>query len=263
MEEISVKGENYVKASVLAKKFGYTSDYVGQLCRSGQVKATLLGRSWYVNEESLLRHRKGRYRSSLAKTKESVRKTAEERVQTARPLHARRLIRYIPDEAELLPEIKREFSAKAEKEPRNIVNKPYLSERFDDLSALFGVRPQPSFEAGAVPEKRPAIPPRPRPVVRTIPSLRPIDIKPRAAAAPEPELRLPAPATDPRPAPRRGLGVLFLAIFVIELGLITVSLGLEKKFATIADGTDVVVYNFNPQLVVDSFKSLTVRLLGN
>jgi len=95
MEEISFKGENYVKASVLAEKYGYTSDYVGQLCRSDQVRATLVGRSWYVNEESLLEHRKGRYRSTLAKSKELVRKLAEEKTRhLQRPTNVKRLVRY-------------------------------------------------------------------------------------------------------------------------------------------------------------------------
>ena len=78
MEEISVNGETYVKASVLAKNFGYTADYIGQLCRSGQVKATLVGRSWYVNEDSVREHRKGRYRSNSAKAKDHLRQTVED-----------------------------------------------------------------------------------------------------------------------------------------------------------------------------------------
>src|SRR5690606_14933679 len=84
MEEISVNGEIYTKASILAKNFGYTADYIGQLCRSGQVKATLVGRSWYVNEDSVRQHRKGRYRSNAAKAKDHVRQVVEDRVVKSR-----------------------------------------------------------------------------------------------------------------------------------------------------------------------------------
>lgn len=57
METINHNGALYVKASVLAKRFHYTSDYIGQLCRANKVDATLVGRAWFVNESSLVTHR--------------------------------------------------------------------------------------------------------------------------------------------------------------------------------------------------------------
>ena len=68
MNSVSVDGKNYVKAKVLARNLGYTGDYVGQLCRAGKVDAQLVGRSWYVNEESLKEHKQGRYRSNAKET---------------------------------------------------------------------------------------------------------------------------------------------------------------------------------------------------
>jgi len=53
MNTVVIDGVTYTKASVLAKKFRYTTDYVGQLCRSQRVDAQLVGRSWYVSEISL------------------------------------------------------------------------------------------------------------------------------------------------------------------------------------------------------------------
>ncbi|KKT75025.1 MAG: hypothetical protein UW71_C0009G0015, partial [Parcubacteria group bacterium GW2011_GWB1_44_7] len=38
--------------------FGYTQDYVGQLCRSEKVDARRIGRTWYVCEKSILEHKK-------------------------------------------------------------------------------------------------------------------------------------------------------------------------------------------------------------
>ncbi len=35
----------------------YAQDYIGQLCRSGKLDCTMVGRSWFVTEESLLSHR--------------------------------------------------------------------------------------------------------------------------------------------------------------------------------------------------------------
>lgn len=61
MDVISVGGIDYVKASSLAKEFKYTSDYIGQLCRSRKVDAQLVGRTWYVNRDSLESHRSSRY----------------------------------------------------------------------------------------------------------------------------------------------------------------------------------------------------------
>lgn len=62
MDTITYEGVAYVKASVLAKRFRYTADYIGQLCRSGKIDARLVGRSWYVNEVALIAHKEGRYR---------------------------------------------------------------------------------------------------------------------------------------------------------------------------------------------------------
>ncbi len=54
-------GIEYVKAAEAAKEFRYTSDYVGQLCRSKKIAARLVGRTWYVNLDSLLKHKKNRH----------------------------------------------------------------------------------------------------------------------------------------------------------------------------------------------------------
>lgn len=63
MESVIFDGKEYTKASVLAEKFRYTSDYLGQLCRGKKVDARLVGRAWYVNLESLEQHRAARYKT--------------------------------------------------------------------------------------------------------------------------------------------------------------------------------------------------------
>ncbi len=137
MEEISLKGEKYIKATILAEKLGYTSDYVGQLCRGKQVKATLVGRSWYVNEESLRKHKKTRYRSNLAKAKESFKEVSINRVPNSENTFMKRLASYSNDEGDLLPSLKKkenvEIKQKIEKDKvvifnKNIENKPLNSD---------------------------------------------------------------------------------------------------------------------------------------
>lgn len=72
MQEIILNGRTYVKATEIAKKLGYTSDYVGQLCRSGKVDAERVGRAWYVDPDTIHAHKKTRYRSNQAKSKAAV-----------------------------------------------------------------------------------------------------------------------------------------------------------------------------------------------
>lgn len=113
MDKISVKGESYIKGSVIARELGYTADYVGQLCRSGQVECTLVGRSWYVSEKSIRAHKKNRYRSNQAKSLSAVRQMVEERVKASPSLRSESEIswfsaRYEKDESPLIPLVERE-----------------------------------------------------------------------------------------------------------------------------------------------------------
>ena len=61
MKKVTYDNKEYVKASEVAKKFKYTQDYVGQLCRSGKVDARLIGRSWYVELLSVTKYRKQKH----------------------------------------------------------------------------------------------------------------------------------------------------------------------------------------------------------
>ena len=65
MDTVVFDGNEYTKASVLAEKFRYTQDYLGQLCRAKKVDARLVGRAWYVNLDSLMTHRDSRYKAPL------------------------------------------------------------------------------------------------------------------------------------------------------------------------------------------------------
>ncbi len=65
MEAVIFDGKEYLKASVVAERFNYTQDYIGQLCRGKKVDARLVGRAWYINLESLESHRSGRYKGPV------------------------------------------------------------------------------------------------------------------------------------------------------------------------------------------------------
>ncbi len=126
MKTLQLDGEEYVKASEAAKTHGYTSDYVGQLCRAGKVKAELVGRSWYVNIESLLKHRKNRYRSNQKKTIEAVQEAlTEQKEEAEKPNYYSRVthppIRYDQDTTEAIPALRR---ASVETNPGSVADEP-------------------------------------------------------------------------------------------------------------------------------------------
>ena len=66
MDKVTFEGVEYVKASALAKQFKYTSDYIGQLCRAKKVDARLVGRTWFVNPESVIEHKQGKYKKTAS-----------------------------------------------------------------------------------------------------------------------------------------------------------------------------------------------------
>lgn len=48
--------KTFVSAKRAAEVSGYASDYVGQLCRAGKLECKMVGRAWFITEESLRRH---------------------------------------------------------------------------------------------------------------------------------------------------------------------------------------------------------------
>jgi len=78
MDTITLEGSVYTKLSVLAKKYNYTTDYIGQLCRSGKLDAQLVGRSWYATESSLKVHKHGHTTASATKSTTSSSRQQEQ-----------------------------------------------------------------------------------------------------------------------------------------------------------------------------------------
>lgn len=57
MDSVTLDGKIYTKAKKAARVVGYASDYVGQLCRNGSIDARMIGKTWYVEEQSLRSHK--------------------------------------------------------------------------------------------------------------------------------------------------------------------------------------------------------------
>ena len=54
---ILIEGKEYVSSERAAKLVGYTKDYVGQLARAGKIDAKRIGRSWYIAQDSINKHK--------------------------------------------------------------------------------------------------------------------------------------------------------------------------------------------------------------
>jgi len=111
METLVLNGKEYVKASKAAKDLGYTSDYVGQLCRGGSVDAHLVGRTWYVNPDTLTNHKVEKKRNARVKAREYAKKAIEEsrslKINRSKNSYKNIAIRYEDDSEELIPAVRK------------------------------------------------------------------------------------------------------------------------------------------------------------
>lgn len=121
MKTIEINGVKYSKASEVAKDFGYTSDYIGQLCRGKKIDATLVGRTWYVNKDSLKKHKSGRYRSTQKKTAEQVKSTIKARSADSDHGHGKEVHMHVhsyeSDSHELFPSVAHTTKVSASRTP--------------------------------------------------------------------------------------------------------------------------------------------------
>jgi hypothetical protein len=112
MEVLVLDGKSYVKASKAARDLGYATDYVGQLCRTGQVDAHLIGRTWYVDREQLGTHRVEKKRMSRTKAREQAKKLIIAQRGTSVSMKGEKATRniaisYEGDESPLIPETRK------------------------------------------------------------------------------------------------------------------------------------------------------------
>ncbi len=122
-DSLILEGKTYISARRAAKIINYAQDYVGQLCRSGKLDCKMVGRSWFVTEESLLAHRESAIDSTLDKGSKIAKKTpeisdavaspipspVEAKFETIIPVHVEKIqaLKYEPVTGSLLPELKK------------------------------------------------------------------------------------------------------------------------------------------------------------
>jgi hypothetical protein len=141
METVVIDGTQYIKASVAAKRFKYTSDYIGQLCRAKKIDANLVGRTWFINPISLAEHRDNKYSTFRPEHKNEAKESADItsevkdvtpvlKSKTARSVLTRPpgtepsrslIVNYEPDEESLIPKINKPEMKKS----KDIVVKVY------------------------------------------------------------------------------------------------------------------------------------------
>jgi hypothetical protein len=56
-DSLILEHKKYISAKQASVLVGYTSDYVGQLCRESKIESKMVGRTWFVSEESILNHK--------------------------------------------------------------------------------------------------------------------------------------------------------------------------------------------------------------
>ena len=57
-DSLIIEGRQYISSRRAAEIAEYSNDYVGQLCRAGKLVCRMVGRFWYVEESSVLKHKK-------------------------------------------------------------------------------------------------------------------------------------------------------------------------------------------------------------
>jgi len=123
MDVVTVGKKEYRKATLVARDFGYTKDYLGQLCRSEKVDARLVGRTWYVNSDSIEAHKKTKQRSNLEKSKKALRESVGSKVEVRSRQAANKnffdhlpkatkITNYEEDDAELVPLVPKKEQSK-------------------------------------------------------------------------------------------------------------------------------------------------------
>ena len=58
MDELIFAGNKYISSKRAAKLTGYATDYIGQMCRGGNMDCRLVGRNWYIKETAVIEQRK-------------------------------------------------------------------------------------------------------------------------------------------------------------------------------------------------------------
>lgn len=169
MDSLEIEGKEYISARRAAREHGYVADYIGQLIRNGKIQGKKVGRSWYVESDSLNAYIRTDYEKSsqfgnadnpvpMAETKPAVAENTEAalaaqgsatvEIAEAAPIpkaeeaSTYELLRYLPEEEAALPALTAEKASRVAL--RAIVR---TEERTEEADSLGGEAP--AYAAGA------------------------------------------------------------------------------------------------------------------
>jgi len=112
MDELEISGKRYISSKRAARENRYHVDYIGQLIRSGKIIGSKVGRTWYVEVDSLnnyLGQENALNTSShISNQNQSAMQTYQQKnIQAASPVVIGGL-RYISDDEPLLPPVQKQ-----------------------------------------------------------------------------------------------------------------------------------------------------------
>ena len=129
MDELIFAGNKYISSKRAGKLAGYTTDYLGQMCRADKIDCRLVGRNWYINERVITAQKK-----SFKKEQGNEKKEIEYRKIELEPMY------YSSDERSNYPEINKivheepeeeieDIQEEVQKVPVHIIEKPAVNIR--------------------------------------------------------------------------------------------------------------------------------------
>jgi len=72
MDELIFAGNKYISSKRAGKLMGYTTDYIGQMCRGGKMACKLVGRNWYINDEAVKGQKKSFKKEQLKEADRAI-----------------------------------------------------------------------------------------------------------------------------------------------------------------------------------------------
>lgn len=163
-DSIILQGKIYISAKRAAKIINYAQDYIGQLCRANKLECKMIGRAWFVTEESLIAHRENSIDSTEEralkiikdndlKTRETIKTTLESEKKNEQNLPALiptspilsplqlsttsgTSLKYEAEKKSLLPELNKKVpkTFTLPKNISNLDNVPFLTRKSSSLS---------------------------------------------------------------------------------------------------------------------------------
>lgn len=72
MDELIFAGNKYISSRRAGKLAGYTTDYLGQMCRADKMDCRFVGRNWYINERDIEKQKKSFKKEQLDEDKRAI-----------------------------------------------------------------------------------------------------------------------------------------------------------------------------------------------